>query len=168
MDKTGMERLLIALFALFASLCSVRAADPGAFNIELKVQSGVKVAKAGIAKFPVRGTTQPGLEVKTGDPLQVSWILARAGGSETYKDVLVHCYLARAEKLNQASVAKLDPNVVAEFALYMDFKPNDRAEGKLDFVVDQAGIYLLRLETIGAANAGNGQEYFAFLDVVVK
>jgi hypothetical protein len=50
----------------------------------------------------------------------------------------------------------------------MDFKPKDKTEGELSFTVEKPGVYLLRLETMGASAGIEGSEYFAALNLVVR
>ena len=57
---------------------------------------------------------------------------------------------------------------MAETALTMDFQPKDQTKGELTFTLDQPGLYLLHLETIGAAVGAEGHEHFAALDLSVQ
>ena len=67
--------------------------------------------------------------------------------------------------LGQRAVPKLTKDVSAESALTMDFGPGEKAKGGLRFTIDRPGLYLMRLETIGAPE---GRECFSALDLVIK
>jgi hypothetical protein len=72
------------------------------------------------------------------------------------------------DKVGQTTVPKLNRGVAAESALTMDFRPKESTHGELTFRIDTPGVYLVRVETIGAAVGLEGHEHFATLDVVVE
>ncbi len=140
------------------------------FTIDLEVRAGkeVKKAQADVAALGVKPRERGTFQVKAGSRVTVKWTMTSADPKTTYKNVLVHFFVVAEEKAGQLSVPKLDKGVVAESALTMDFTPGDSTRGELSFALPQAGVYLLRLETIGAAVDVDGHEHFAALDLVVE
>jgi hypothetical protein len=141
------------------------------FTINLKVETSAgsrtvhaQAATLGGAKSPSR----PLLEGASGKPIAIHWTLTSTERSETFKDVLVHFFIVKEEKAGQQVVPKLDKQVEVESALTMDFKPGDKSQGEQTFQIDKPGVYLVRLETVGAAVGGDGHEHFAALDLVIK
>ena len=163
-----MTRLLLVLAVLGTLFPAAAAAEP--FAIDFTVRAG-KVSRTAHAESAARLATpkeRACLEVKAGERLTVRWKLSSTDPKETVKDVTVHFFAVKEEKVNQPSVPKLDKGVVAESALSMDFGPKDKNEGELTFTIDKPGCYLLRLETIGAIGGLAGHEDFAALDVKVR
>jgi len=78
--------------------------------------------------------------------MTVKWTVTSTAKTGVVKDVLVHFFVVRGEKLGQASVPKLDKDVAAESALTMDFKPKEQGHGRAQLHHRcGTGIYLLRL-----------------------
>ena len=144
-------------------------AETPPFTIDLTAQAGKvsKTAHAEVAAVRVKPPARQVLEVKPGQQVHVRWKLKRAAKT-AIKGVLVHCFVVKEEAVGQAAVPKLNKGVAVESALTMDFKAGDQAEADLSFTPDGPGPYLLRLETIGAAAAGDAQETYAALDLVVR
>jgi hypothetical protein len=161
----GAALTLILLPALAGQL----PAETPPFAIDLTAHVGkvTKTAHAEVTALRPKAVARPVLEVKAGQRITVRWTLKRSAKS-VVKDVLVHCFVVKEEAAGQAAVPKLNKGVAVESALTMDFKAGDQAEGDLSFLLDGPGPYLLRLETIGAAAAGDAQETFAALDMVVR
>lgn len=164
-----MSRLLLSLAAL-AGVFGSRVVAEEPFTIDLTVSVG-KASKAvhaesaaPLAKHKERET----LDAKAGARITVKWKLVNVDPKATIKDVTVHFYAAQAENAGQAAIKNLGKAVVAESALNMDFTPKETNEGELNFSIDKPGLYLLRLETIGAVAGPGGHEEFAALDVRVK
>lgn len=140
------------------------------FTVELKVQAGkasltAATETASLGAIPKkRGVFQ----VKAGDRITVQWTLKNKDPKESLKNVLVHFFAVREKELGQKTTPKLNKDVAAETALTMDFNPNDKAQGELSFTLEQAGPYLLRVETIGAAVGAEGHEHFAALELLVQ
>ena len=158
------------VWVLFGLLFSGSIARGDHFAIDLKVQAGkaTKTAHAETAAIGVKPKLRAVLAAKAGDSLTIAWRLASTDPDNTYKDVVVHFFIVREEKLGQATVPPLDRDVPAESALTMDFKPKDTTEGELTVWIERAGAYLVRLETIGAAAGDEGHEHFAALDLEVQ
>jgi hypothetical protein len=159
----------IGLMVLWALLLA-REAQAHHFAIDLKVQVGKvnKTTHAERAALGVKPKERGTLTVKAGEPLTVTWTLRNTAAKTTVKNVLVHFFVVKEPKAGQPTVPKLNKDVVLESALTLDFKPADKAGGKLHFTIAEAGSYLVRLETIGAAVGTDGHEHFAALDVLVR
>ena len=140
------------------------------FSIDLKVQAGKnsKTAKTETAALGLKAKKRDVLRAKAGDRIIVKWTMTNADAKSAVKNVLVHFFAVKLEEIGQKTTPKLDKGVVAESALVMDFNPKDKTQGELSFIIDRAGPYLLRLETIGAAIGDSGHEHFAALDLLVK
>ena len=143
------------------------AAWADSFTIDLKVQSGSASQTAHAEPVAIGAVLKARkvLEGKIGAPVKVAWTLTNSSPKAEMKNVLVHFFTVREEKLGQRDMPKLTKDVTAESALTMDFAPGDKAKGAMSFTIDRPGFYLVRLETIGAPV---GQECFAALDLVIK
>jgi len=140
------------------------------FTIDLEVK-GPKVnhtARAETAGLGVKPKPRFVLEVQAGDQVTVKWTLTSTASKDTFKDVLVHFYAVKIAKPGDPPPPKLDKDVLLETALTMDFKPKDKSQGELTLKPEKPGVYLLRLETIGAAAGGEDHEHFATLDLVAR
>ncbi|HZU38820.1 MAG TPA: hypothetical protein VFA18_23025 [Gemmataceae bacterium] len=161
-----MRRVPALLVCVLAALLSAKPAWGADFAIDLKVKTGkaAQIAhahKAGIGSKPER---RPVLEIKAGQRVHAQWQLRCSAAAQPVKDVLIHFFVVREKKTGQAALPRLDKTVTVESALSMDFKAGAKTDGELDFVLDKAGVYLVRLETRGA---GAGSETYAALDVIV-
>jgi len=164
-----MSNRTILVAILLSGFFSVPArADHFTIDLEVKAGGASKTVKADRAALGVKAKEREALTAKAGATMTVKWTVTSTAKTGVVKDVLVHFFVVRQEKLGQASVPKLDKDVAAESALTMDFKPKDKATGELSFTIAAPGIYLLRLETIGAASGADGHEHFAALDLVIK
>jgi hypothetical protein len=161
-------RASLSLIALLLISTMTARAEP--FDIELVVQAGTqsKTAHAEIAALGLKPKPREVLTAKAGTPIQVRWTLTNGATKKTYKNVVVHFVVVKQEKLNQLQVPKLNRGVAAESALTMDFEPKDSTRGAVTFTIETAGLYLIRLETIGAAEGAEGHENFAALDLAVE
>lgn len=168
-----MPRVAVFAIALAGWFLFSGAAWAHHFTIDLKVTAG-KNSKTVHAQTPKQGllakkrVKREILKIKRGQKVKVQWTLRNVDKTDVFKDVLVHFFVVKEKEAGQATTPKLDKNVVAESALYMDFRPKDQTEGKITVSIPNAGVYLLRLETIGAAVGIEGHEHFAALDVVVE
>ncbi|HZT33715.1 MAG TPA: hypothetical protein VFA33_27745 [Bryobacteraceae bacterium] len=110
---------------------------------------------------------RPLLVVKSGAPISVEWSVVNADKPGAIRDVTLHCFLAPESTAGQRETPKLGPDTVYESALTMDFEAKGR--GAADFVLQAPapGVYLLRVETIGAAK-DHGHEHYAAMDVKVE
>lgn len=153
-------------FALMLFCFAAGAARADDFTIEVKVQAGKKPESAEAKYPPPDGKVLPRVVLMTtvDAPVSVKWSVRRTD-KEPVKDVLVHFFVVKIDKADQPEVPKLTKNVVAESALTMDFKGQDKAEGEISFAAPNPGRYLLRLEL---KNAGKKDEPFAALELLVK
>jgi hypothetical protein len=140
-----------------------RAAD---FAIEVAVRTG-KDGKAVTAVYPVAdpGTARAVVMAAVEARITIQWTVRNADKAATAKDVLLHFFVVREDRIGQAEVPKLTKGVVAEGALNMDFKPNDRTQGEVTFTVPQAGAYLVCVEL---KDSGGKDEPSATLDLLVR
>ena len=149
-------RLAAVLLALLAS-STLRAAD---FAIDLKAQAGKETTAA--AKAQPRTVHIAAV----GTPITIKWTVRNTDKAEAVKDVLVHFFVVKIEKPDQQEVPKLTKGVLAESALTMDFKSQDRRYAVITITAPAAGCYLIRVELKGAADK-DGREPFAALDLVM-
>ncbi len=165
-----MLRACLAGWLLLGWLCWPAAVAAHHFTIDLKVQAGkaCKSASAESAAPGVKPKPRGVLHAKVRAPITVRWTLTNADAKTTYKNVIVHFFAVKVDKVGQTTAPKLDRGVAAESALTMDFSPKDATNGELTFRIDGPGVYLLRVETIGAAVGLNGHEHFAALDLVIE
>jgi hypothetical protein len=149
-------------------LCGPAAAHH--FAIDLEAAAGAERQKASAESLAAGVTAKPRgvLHVKTGAPVTVKWMLTATDPKETYKNVLVHYFVVKEDRPGQQRVPPLTKDVVAEGALTVDFRPGDHTRGEVTFTLDNAGAYLLRVETIGSAAGTEGHEHYAALDVVAR
>jgi hypothetical protein len=161
-----MSPLLLGL-ATLGSLLASAPAEP--FAIDLKVRAGKasKTAPTESTAPGVKPKERGVLEVKAGDRITVKWKLSSTDAKATLKNITVHFFAVKEERVGQQIVPALNKGVVAESALGMDFSPQVKNEGTLRFTIDEPGCYLFRLETIGATAGPVGHENFAALDVRV-
>lgn len=154
----------LALVVGLAWACPGRAAD---FAIDLTARAGTTsrsvAAVAPGAKPPARAVLMAGADT----PITLRWTVRNRDKEATVKDVLVHAFVVKEERLDQPNVPKLNKGVAVESALTTDFKAQDRTEGEITFRVSGAGYYLIRLEVKGAAGRGELLA-FAALDLHVR
>jgi hypothetical protein len=165
-----MSRFLMSLAAVAGLYAAASAGEP--FAIDLEVRSGKASKTAHVeSAAPALGEEPKArdlLEVKAGDRITVKWKMSSTDSKAKVEDVTVHFFAVKEEKAGQPKVPKLDESVVAETALTMDFGPEDKNESELSFTIDEPGVYLVRVETIGAAVGPPGHEDYAALDVKVR
>jgi hypothetical protein len=143
-------------------------ADHFAVELEVKQKDVVKKAQADIAALGVKPKPRPSLEVKVGVPVTAKWTLSYTADKGKVKNVVVHFFVVKEEQAGQATIPRLDKDVWVETALTMDFGPKEKNQGDLTFTIDKPGVYLLRVETIGAAAGIDGHEHFSSLDLVIR
>jgi len=143
-------------------------ADHFAIDLEVKSSKETKIAHAEVSRLAAKSKPRLVLAGEVGKPVRVHWTIASTAKSGEIKNVTVHFFAVRQAQAGQLAIPKLDKDVTAESALIMDFQPKDMAKGELEFQIDKPGAYLVRLETIGAANETDNHEHFAALDLVIK
>jgi len=163
-----MSRFLLGLATLGGLFAAAPAAEPFAIDLEVRCGKASKTAHAESTAPGVKPKERAVLEVKAGDRITVKWKLSSTDAKSTLKNITVHFFAVKEERLGQRVVPALNKGVVAESALGMDFGPKVKNEGTLNFTIDEPGCYLFRLETIGATAGPVGHENFAALDVKVR
>ena len=94
------------------------------------------------------------------------WKMVRSAPNEE-KDVLVHFFVVKIDRVGEAP-PPLDPGIVLmESALTMDFPAGNKATAKLRFRLNEPGIYLVRVEA-GADPRKAVQPDFAELELIAK
>jgi hypothetical protein len=162
-----MRSSTIRVLGVLSGISLAAVAWGEAFTIELKVQTNgsSQTAHAEPISLGAVPKARKVLKGKAGVPLKISWTVASAGAKTDMKNILVHFFTVKEEKLDQQNTPKLTKDVTAESAVSLDFAPGDKSKGSLTFTVDQPGFYLMRLETIGAPE---GQDCFAALDLAIQ
>jgi hypothetical protein len=163
---TRISSLALVHLALVA-FSNPAQADHFAIELEVKGPKVNHTARAETAGLGVKPKPRAVVEVQAGDQVTVKWTLT-SSSKDTIKDVLVHLYAVKISKAGDPPPPKLDKDVLLETALTMDFKPKDKSQGELTLKPEKPGVYLLRLETIGAAAGGEDHEHFATLDLVAR
>ncbi len=161
--------LLLGSFLVAAWCASLARADH--FTVELVVQAGNtrKSARAAPTGPGAEAKARSLIEVQAGQPITVRWKVTSNLNKEKVKDVLIHCFVVKEEKVGQAAVPKLTQNVKRETALVVDFNQRgDHAGGSMDFQIQTPGAYLVRVETIGGATPSERHEHYAAVDLVIK
>jgi hypothetical protein len=164
------NRIYLAFLAITSSLASTPAVRADHFKLELELKAGktVKKAQTETAGPGIKPRVRGVLEAKAGQSITAKWTITSTAKNGTAKDVVVHFFVVKIDKVRQTESPKLDKDVSAESALSMDFKPKDASTGEMDIPIRAPGVYLVRLETIGAARGLTGHEHFAAIDLVVK
>ncbi|MHB8522233.1 MAG: hypothetical protein ACYDH9_15950 [Limisphaerales bacterium] len=159
----------VALCVVLALLAFARPLRADSLRTTLRLEGATE--KQDAETVPVRQQPRDSrravLHARVNEPLTVRWTCVSPDG-KAVPDVLVHFFVVREDRLNQAQVPdlKLD-RVVVESALTMDFKDRDPAKANLSFKVDQPGTYLVRIEA-QTPDATQLTENFAALDLEVK
>ncbi len=158
--------LLAVCVVLVAGLLPPAQARAADFAINLELSAGKESKKAQTSSEPGVDKTKPRpvLTVQAGKLIRAQWQVIRTAKNGDAKDVLIHFFVVRQAQVGQESVPKLDKDVAAENAMTMDFQPQDKARGELEFRIDRPGAYLVRAET---RDADGKQEFFAALDLVI-
>jgi hypothetical protein len=163
----GTGSFLLTILTSIMGLLATRA-DHLTFEAEVNVDGLRKKCGADISAPGVKAKPREALDVPVGKQITVKWTATHTGTDEALKDVVIHFFVVKEEKAGQATIPKLDRDVLAESALTMDFKPRDKQTGELTFQIDARGVYLLRVESLGAVVGIGGHEDFAALDLIVK
>ncbi|HLN28030.1 MAG TPA: hypothetical protein VK395_09805 [Gemmataceae bacterium] len=154
------------LSGLLAANCC--RAEHFAIDLEVKSSKETKIAHAEVADLAAKPKPRLVLAGEVGKPVRVHWTIMSTAKTGETKNVTVHFFAVRQAQVGQAAIPKLDKDVAAESALVMDFQPKDKARGEIEFQIDKPGAYLVRLETMGAANETDNHEHFAALDLLIK
>lgn len=160
--------LIVSLCLFVAAARSALCAGGDLFTMELsaRVDSQQQTARGQPSSAPATNAARPVLTAKSKAKLRIGWSVINQEKTGSIPDVTVHFFLDKEYAIGQREVPKPGSNVVYESALVMDFPA--QAKSAADFLVEvpDAGNYLLRLETIGAAKT-HGHEHFAAMDLKV-
>jgi hypothetical protein len=128
------------------------------FTINLKIQSGGReqTAMSGQAAAP------PVFTAKAKEVLWVQWSVANGASSAPLSDITLHVFMDRGDARTVAP--KPGPKALYESALIQDFEAGVKSSGEFRMPIPEAGTYLVRVETIGAAKK-LGKEVAAVMQV---
>jgi hypothetical protein len=130
------------------------------FSINLKVQSGGREQTA-ISGQPA---APPTFTVKAKEVVWVQWSVASGATGAPISDITVHVFMDRGDA--RGAAPKPGPKALYESALIQDFEPGVKSSGEFRMPMPEAGSYLVRVETIGAAKK-LGKEVAAAMQVLV-
>ena len=166
-----MIRLPAVLVApLGVILAAINSAHAGEFQITVTIDLvDRQVRNEETLETPTtkKPPPRPVAELTHDQAARVSWRVENTSTSEEFRDVLVHFFVVREEKIGQDKVPKLTNDVAYEGALTTDFKPREKADWNWTLNIHEPGNYLLRVETIGMLKK-HGHEHYAALDLIVK
>jgi hypothetical protein len=130
------------------------------FRINLKVQSGGReqTAMSGQSAAP------PTFTVKVKEVVWVQWSVANGAAGTPLSDITLHVFMDRGDA--RAAAPKPGPKALYESALIQDFEAGVKGSGEFRMPMPEAGTYLVRVETIGAAKK-LGKEVAAVMQVSV-
>jgi hypothetical protein len=156
----------LAATALLLLLASATARGEHA-KIELTVRARGAQETAHMDQTPPDSgkNPRPVVKAKAGEPIKVQWLFTNIYPHKTIKDVVLHFYIAREEKVGQKDLPELGDDVVLETAFDMDFRPGGKAGGRHTVRIDAPGAYLVRVESRGT---GSDHEHFAAIDLVIE
>jgi hypothetical protein len=161
------------LLALAVALCPLVAYAEHA-NINLRVmridpdtgKSSDEGRAAADEEPPAGGINpRPMFKVKAGETLVLQFILTNAYPHGELKDVTVRYYVVRADRLGQKTLPDLAKGTVTEGQFKLNLKPKARVGARVAFTVREAGVYLLRVDTL---NTKSDHEHFSAIDLQVE
>ena len=130
------------------------------FTINLKVQSGGREQTA-ISGQPAAPSV---ISAKVKEVVSVQWSVANGAMGTALSDITLHVFVDRGDA--RAAAPKPGPKALYESALIQDFEPGVKSSGEFRMPMPEAGTYLVRVETIGAAKK-LGKEAAAVMQVSV-
>jgi hypothetical protein len=167
-----MKRALaVALFLIAAVPWSVRAEHA---NINLRVfrvdpatgLAGDEVTAHADQEPPAGGVQpRPLFKAKAGEPLAFEFILVNTYPHGINKDVSVRYFVVREQAPRQKVLPDLAQGVVTQGKFVLNFRPKSRVGARVAFTVRDAGVYLLRVDTL---NTGSDHEHFSAIDLRVE
>ena len=130
------------------------------FTINLKVQSGGReqTAMSGQSAAP------PAFTAKAKEVVWVQWSVANGASGAALSDITLHVFMDRGDA--RAAAPKPGSKALYESALIQDFEAGVKSSGEFRMPMPEPGIYLVRVETIGAAKK-LGKEIAAVMQVLV-
>src|SRR5262249_3083701 len=107
---SSMVRAGTTVSVVFSWLFTLPWARADLFAIDLEVRAGKvrQTAHAETATLGAKPKVPAILEANAGERLAVKWTLRNVDSKTTVKDVVIHFYAAKAEKIGQNNLPKLD------------------------------------------------------------
>lgn len=156
-----MSRLCcVNALALGALLGPCFGAGGNDFTINLKVQSGGREQTA----ISGQSAAPPTITAKAKEAVWVQWSVANGATGAPLSDITLHVFMDRGDA--RAAAPKPGPKALYESALIQDFEAGMKSSGEFRMPMPEAGTYLVRVETIGAAKK-LGKEVAAVMQVSV-
>jgi hypothetical protein len=155
---SGLYRVNALALGVLMGHCFAAGAND--FTISLKVQSGGREQSiiSGQPAVPATFTVKPKQLV------WVQWTVANGATGAPLSDITLHVFMDRGDA--RAAAPKPGPKALYESALIQDFEAGVKSSGEFRMPIAEAGTYLLRVETIGAAKK-LGKEVAAVMQVSV-
>lgn len=158
-----MRPLLAALLLLVAATSAT--AEHAKLNLDVIVPGDQKTAHVDQTPPASGKNPRPVVKAKVGDAIKIEWHFQNVYPHKTLKDVVVHFYVARQEKVGQKDLPRLGDDVTLETAFEMDFKPGAKAGARGTLRIDSPGVYLVRVES---RQTDSDHEHFAAIDLVIE
>jgi hypothetical protein len=158
---------LVACVLLIAGSLSARA-EHARIDLKLiRLDSKDAPTEAQADQEPPLGgrNERPLVKVKAGEPLALEFFLTNTYPHGAKKNVTVRYYVVREEKRGQKRVPNLKDGTITDGRVTMNFKPFCRVGSRVTFRIEEAGMYLLRVETL---NTDSDHEHFSAIDVEVE
>ena len=134
----------------------------GEFTINLKAQAGRREQTAVSGK---PGSPRPVFPAKLKEVVSVQWAAVNGVPGALLSDVTLHVFMDRTA--TSADAPKPGPQALYESAVILDFGPGGKSVGAFRMPMPEAGAYVVRVETIGAAKK-LGKEVVAEMQVSVQ
>jgi hypothetical protein len=161
-------RLIVALLAWGFVMMPVHAEHAGIDLLVLRFDpvtgSFAEEARSSADREPPAGglRARPLAHVKTNTSLVLQFVLTNEYPHDEKKNVTVRYYVVREEKAGQKTVPDLTKDVVTQGRFTLNFKPKCRVGARVQFMLKERGLYLLRVETL---NTDSDHEHFSAIDV---
>jgi hypothetical protein len=107
---------------------------------------------------------RPMFKVKKDEPLLLQFILTNAYPHGELKDVTVRYYVVRVDRAGQKTLPDLAKGTITEGQFKLNLKPKARVGARVAFTIREAGVYLLRVDTL---NTKSDHEHFSAIDLQV-
>ncbi len=138
------------------------------YQIELTVTTPREKARASAdTSPPPEGRhPRPVCQARKGEPLVLQFFMTSNFPHEAIKDVTVHYFVTRIEKVGQTQVPSPSSDSIINGHFVMDFKPDTGKVGlRQQFHIDEPGIYLVRVQS---EEHDADHEHFSAIDLVVE
>ena len=156
---------LSAIAGLFIALVVVLRAEH--FDIKLVAAGPDGASQQAFAdQSPPEGglIPRPVLNLRAGDRITMQFIMTNVYPHGLAKGAGVHYYVVREKDIGQKTLPPLT-NPVAEGTFTFDLKPKARIGVRQHFVIRDAGIYLLRVESL---RTQRDHEHFSAIDLQIE